>query len=64
MIVVRLESKMAEKAREKPREIGAQDVLADGQLLLDPLEDEDVGVDGHADGQDDAGDAGQGQGRP
>src|SRR4030042_1938041 len=49
-----------EDGREGPGEAlraRAQDALAQGELLLDPLGDEDVGVDGHADGQDDAGDA-------
>ena len=36
--------------------------LAVAQLLADALEDEHVGVHAHADGEDDAGDAGQGQG--
>ena len=36
--------------------------LADPQLLLHPLEDQDVRVDRHADRQDEARDAGQGQG--
>ena len=38
--------------------------LAVAQLLLDALEDEDVGVHGHADGEGEAGDAGQGDARP
>ena len=38
--------------------------LAVAQLLADALEHEHVGVDAHADGEDDAGDAGQGQGGP
>ena len=35
--------------------------LADAQLFLHPLEDQDVRVDGHADREDEAGDAGEGQ---
>ena len=61
MIVVRLESKIAVKARLKPSADRAGDVFPQGPLLLDPLEDQDVGVDRHADGQDQAGDAGQRQ---
>src|SRR5712691_2186935 len=40
------------------------DGLAVAQLLPYALEDEHVGVDAHADREDDAGDAGKGEGRP
>ena len=41
---------------------GRRQRLARPQLLLHPLEDEDVGVDRHADREDEAGDAGEGEG--
>ena len=41
---------------------GAVEALAAAQLFLDALGSDDVGVNTHADGEDDAGDAGQGQG--
>ena len=41
---------------------GAVEALAAAQLFLDALGSDDVGVNAHADGEDDAGDAGQGQG--
>ena len=50
--------------RERPPEAGVDrgpDGLPEPQLLADALEDEDVGVDRHADGQHDAGDARQRQ---
>ena len=40
----------------------AVEALAAAQLLLDALGGDDVGIHAHADGEDDAGDAGQGQG--
>ena len=58
-IVVTLESMMVAKARWKPRSTADAHGLAELQLLADALEDQHVGVDRHADGQDHAGDAGQ-----
>ena len=61
MSVVMFESAIAENAFSKPARIGRlrRDALA--HLLADALVDQHVGVDRHADGQDDAGDAGQRQ---
>ena len=55
MTLVTLPSRMAEKARWKPRFTGAD-------FLPDALGGDDVGVNTHADAEDDTGDAGQGQG--
>ena len=41
--------------------MAARTVLPRAQLFADALEDQHIGVNSHADGQDDAGDAGQGQ---
>ena len=63
--VIRLdtfESRIEFQARLKPASIAGDERLAGPQLLLRPLEDQDVGVDRHADREDEAGDAGQGQG--
>ena len=62
--VIRLdtfESRIEFQAREKPASTAALQRLAEPQLLLRPLEDEDVRVDRHADREHEAGDAGQGQ---
>lgn len=40
----------------------AVEALAAAQLLLDTLGGDDIGIHAHADGEDDASDAGQGQG--
>ena len=50
-------------ARSKPMVDRRADGSPGAHLLPDALEDEHVGVHRHADGQDDAGDAGQGQRR-
>ena len=55
------ESRIEFQARLKPASMAAG-ALTEPQLLLHPLEDEDVRVDRHADRQDEGGDAGQGQG--
>ena len=55
-------SRMVIQTRSKPFWHGRPHGLAVAQLLADALEDEHVGVDAHADGEDDAGDAGQGEG--
>ena len=56
-------SRIVIQTRSKPFCDGRAHGLAVPQLLADALEDEHVRVDPHADGQDDAGDAGQGEGR-
>ena len=56
------ESRIEFQARLKPASIADEQRLADAQLLLGPLEDQDVGVDRHADREHEARDAGQGQG--
>ena len=55
------ESRIEFQARLKPGLDRGRQRLAEAQLLLHPLEDEDVGVDRHAHREDEAGDAGQGQ---
>ena len=62
MTVVRLESKIVQNAFLKPASMADLGDLPEVEFLADALEDQHVGVHGHADGQDDAGDAGQGQG--
>ena len=62
--VIRLdtfESRIEFQARPKPASTAGGQRLADPHLLLHPLEDQDVGVDRHADREDEAGDAGEGQ---
>ena len=59
--VVMLPSAMAERAFSKPMSTAARMDLPDAELLADALVDEHVGVDGHAERQHDAGDAGQRQ---
>ena len=61
MIVVMCVSMIVPNAREKPCSIGGADGLAFAQLLADALEDQHVRIDGHAQRQDDAGDARQRQ---
>ena len=53
----------AERAREAALGGGPQRA-AEPHLVLQPLEVHDVGVDGHADRHDDAGDTGEGQREP
>ena len=55
------ESRMEFQARLKPASTAAGRDLPTPQLLLHPLEDEDVRVHGHADREHEARDAGQGQ---
>ena len=55
------ESRMEFQARLKPGLDGRRQGLAEAQLLLHPLEDEDVGVHRHAHREHEARDAGQGQ---
>ena len=55
------ESRIEFQARLKPGLDGRRQRLADPQLLLHPFEDEDVGVDRHADREHEARDPGQGQ---
>ncbi len=62
MKVVRFESKIAVKAFSYPASIAARRVLPGGQFLADAFVDQDVGVHGHRERQDDAGDAGQREG--
>ena len=62
MSVETLASKMEVQARLKPASTAAVEVLAAAQLFLRALEDEDVGVHGHAHREDEGGDAGQRQG--
>jgi hypothetical protein len=52
---------MAEKARSKAGLDGAAGFFAVAQFLADALEDQHVGIDRHAHGQHDAGDARQRQ---
>ena len=59
--VVRLASMIDDSALSKPASIADAHRPAGAQLLADALEDQHVGVDRHADGEDDAGDAGQRQ---
>ena len=54
-------SKTVQKARPKPASTAPRAALAGAQLLSDAFVDDDVGVDGHTDGEHDAGDAGQRQ---
>ena len=55
------ESRIEFQARLKPASTAAGQRLADAQLLLHPLEDEDVGVDRHAHREHEARDPGQRQ---
>ena len=55
------ESRIEFQARLKPGLDGRRQRLAEAQLLLHPLEDQDVGVDRHAHREHEARDAGQGQ---
>ena len=50
---------MAVKARLKPGVNGGAQGLAAAQLLFEALEDQDVGIDRHTDGEDEARDARQ-----
>ena len=52
---------MLGQARLKPASIAGTERLAGPDLLLHALEDEDVGVDGHADAEDERRHAGQRQ---
>ena len=63
MKVVRLASMMVASARAKPGIERRRRRAAEALLLAHALVDEHVGIDGHADGEDEAGDAGQGQRR-
>ena len=60
--VVTWESTMVQKALPYPASTPERTDLPSGKFFAHPLVDEDVGVHRHADGEDDAGDAGQGQG--
>ena len=55
------ESRIEFQARLKPGLDRRRQRLADAQLLLHPLEDQDVGVDRHAHREHEARDAGEGQ---
>ena len=57
-------SRIVIQTRSKPFCTRHSHGLAVAQLLADALEDEHVRVHPHADGQDDARDAGQGEGGP
>ena len=59
MKVVMLESMMVASARVKPASIAMIGVRPAAHLFADALVDQHVGVDRHADGEHDAGDAGQ-----
>ena len=62
--VIRLdtfESRIEFQARAKPASIGCRQALAEAQLFLGPLEDQDVGVDRHAHREHEARDAGEGE---
>ncbi len=63
MKVVMLESRIVASARLKPASIAEIGLRPCAHLLADALVDQHVGVDGDADGQHDAGDAGQRQRR-
>ncbi len=63
MKVVMLESRMVASARVKPASIALIAERPAAHLLADALVDQHVGVDRDADGQHDAGDAGQRQRR-
>jgi hypothetical protein len=64
MSVVRLASMIALNALSKPASSAAGSDLAEArQFLAHALEDQDVRVDRHAEGQHDAGDAGHREGR-
>ena len=52
------------RRRWKPRSVELRSVSPGLHLVLQALEVDDVGVDGHADRHDDAGDAGQGERQP
>jgi hypothetical protein len=62
--VVTLASRIEERAFSNPVAMAELHRAALAELLADALEDQHVGVHRHADGQDDAGDAGQGQRGP
>jgi hypothetical protein len=61
MTVVTLPSKIALNAFVAEFDRRAHADVAEPQLFSNALEDQHVGVDGHTDGEHDAGDAGQGQ---
>ena len=57
-------SSIVRNTRSKPFFTAARTPRCAAELLLDPLENQHVGVHPHADRQDEAGDAGQRHGRP
>jgi hypothetical protein len=60
MIVVTFESRIAEKARAEPVAHDCLGRLAQPRLLLHPLEDQHVRVNGHTDGEHETRDGGRG----